>query len=46
MIWKTCQVRYHPRHVWRVLRSLGWSRQRPTRRAQRRWGPPADHPWR
>lgn len=36
VIWKTCRVRYHPRHVWRVLRSLGWSRQRPARRARER----------
>jgi transposase len=36
VIWKTCHVRYHPRHVWRVLRSLGWSRQRPARRARER----------
>jgi transposase len=36
VIWKTCHVRYHPRHVWRVLRGLGWSRQRPARRAQER----------
>ena len=36
VIWKTCQVRYHPGHVWRVLRQLGWSRQRPARRAQER----------
>src|SRR6266511_4823841 len=27
-------VRYHPGHVWRLLRDkLGWSRQRPARRA-------------
>ena len=36
VIWKTCHVRYHPRHVWRVLRGLGWSRQRPARRARER----------
>ncbi len=36
VIWKICQVRYHPRHVWRVLRGLGWSRQRPARRARER----------
>ncbi|MDQ3973090.1 MAG: winged helix-turn-helix domain-containing protein [Actinomycetota bacterium] len=29
-------VRYHPGHVWRVLRQLGWSRQRPARRAVER----------
>lgn len=26
-------VRYHPAHVWKVLRSLGWSCQVPERRA-------------
>ncbi len=29
-------VRYHKGHVWRVLRSLGWSLQRPTTRARER----------
>lgn len=30
-------VRYHPGHVWRILRhKLGWSRQRPARRALER----------
>jgi transposase len=30
-------VSYHPRHVWRVLRQqLGWSWQRPARRAVER----------
>jgi len=39
-------VRYHPSHVWRVLRALGWSCQKPERRARerdedaiRRWRP-------
>lgn len=36
VIWKTCHVRYHPRHVWRILRSLGWSRQRPSKKAKER----------
>ncbi len=36
IIEKVCHVRYHPRHVWRVLRALGWSRQRPARRARER----------
>lgn len=26
-------VRYHEGHVWRVLRGLGWTRQKPARRA-------------
>ena len=29
-------VKYHPGHVWRVLRHMGWSRQRPARRAMER----------
>jgi transposase len=29
-------VRYHPGHGWRLLRRLGWSAQRPTRRAAER----------
>ena len=29
-------VKYHPGHVWRVLRQMGWSRQRPARRAVER----------
>jgi len=37
-IWKICRVRYHPHHVWQVLRSLGWTRQRPARRARERAG--------
>jgi len=38
------EVRYHPDHVWRLLQSLGWSCQKPERRARecdeeaiRRW---------
>jgi transposase len=29
-------VVYHPGHVWRVLKKLGWSRQKPTTRARER----------
>lgn len=29
-------VQYHPGHVWRVLRRLGWSPQRPVGRARER----------
>ncbi len=29
-------ARYHPGHVWRVLRRMGWSLQRPARRARER----------
>jgi len=28
--------RYHPGHVWRILRQMGWSVQRPARRAVER----------
>jgi transposase len=28
--------KFHPGHVWRMLRSLGWSCQRPTGRATQR----------
>jgi len=33
VIEKVTGVKYHPGHVWRVLRQMGWSRQRPARRA-------------
>ena len=29
-------VRYHPSHVWRILRCMGWSCQKPERRARER----------
>jgi transposase len=29
-------VRYHPGHVWRILRSMEWSPQKPERRARER----------
>jgi len=32
----TTGVKYHPGHVWKVLRSMGWSRQRPARKAMER----------
>jgi len=31
-----CGVRYHEAHVWRILRKLGWSCQRPSGRALER----------
>jgi transposase len=31
-----CGVRYHEAHVWRILRQLGWSCQRPSRGALER----------
>ncbi len=30
------QVTYHPGHVWKILRALGWSCQKPDRRATQR----------
>ena len=32
----TTGVSYHPGHVWKILRQVGWSRQRPARRAVER----------
>lgn len=37
-------VRYHPGHVWRVMRALGWSAQKPQRRARER-NEAAIHNW-
>jgi transposase len=37
VIWRTTGVRHHPAHVWKLLRhQLGWSLQRPDRRATER----------
>ena len=36
LIEQECGVKYHPGHVWRILRNLGWSVQRPTGRALER----------
>lgn len=36
LIERQCGVRYHPAHVWRLLTQLGWSCQRPARRALER----------
>jgi transposase len=36
VIWRLAGVRYHPGHVWRILRGLGWSVQRPVRVAAER----------
>ena len=36
LIEDTCGVQYHPGHVWRLLKQLGWSCQRPTGRALER----------
>ncbi len=36
LIEEQCGVRYHEAHVWRILRQLGWSCQRPSGRALER----------
>jgi transposase len=36
VIEKVTGVHYHPGHVWRLLRQMGWSRQRPARKAMER----------
>jgi len=39
LIERECGVQYNPGHVWRILRQLGWSVQRPTGRALERKEP-------
>jgi len=36
LIERACGVRYHAGHVWKILRDLGWSCQRPAARALER----------
>jgi transposase len=36
LIEQECGVKYHSAHVWKILRQLGWSCQRPTGRALER----------
>lgn len=36
VIEKTTGVHYHPGHVWRLLRQMGWSLQKPATRAKER----------
>jgi len=36
VIWKICGVRHSQPQVWRILGQMGWSRQRPARRAKER----------
>ncbi len=36
VIKRATRVEYHPGHVWRVLRAMGWSLQRPARKARER----------
>lgn len=33
---RECGVRYHPRYVWYILTGMGWSAQKPERRARER----------
>ena len=44
VIHKTTGVHYHPGHVWKVLKSMGWSRQRPMKRAKEQ-DPQATERW-
>ena len=36
VIQKEVHVSYHPGHTWKILRSLGWTNQKPVRRARER----------
>jgi transposase len=36
LIKKTTNVAYHPGHVWKILRDLGWTSQKPETRARER----------
>jgi transposase len=36
VIARTFGIRYHPAHVWKILRGEGWSCQKPERRARER----------
>jgi len=36
LISSVTKVEYHPGHVWRILRKMGWSLQQPTLRAKER----------
>ena len=36
LIQRSFRVHYHPGHVWKILRALGWSCQKPERRATQR----------
>jgi transposase len=36
IIARTFGVRYHPAHVWKILRGEGWSCQKPERQARER----------
>jgi len=43
LIEEQCGVRYHEAHLWRILRQLGWSCQRPSGRALERDEPAILH---
>lgn len=36
VIQKEFGIQYHPGHVWKILRGMGWSAQKPERRARER----------
>jgi len=36
VIYREFGVKYHPCHVWKILKSMGWSCQKPQRRARER----------
>jgi transposase len=36
VIEKEFQVKYHPGHVWKVMKAMGWTAQKPERRARER----------
>jgi transposase len=36
VIERECGVKYHPGHVWYILRGMGWTCQKPERRARER----------
>ena len=36
VIANTFHVKYHPAHVWKILRGFGWTPQRPEQRARER----------
>ncbi len=44
LIERVCGIRYHPGHVWKILRQIGWSCQQPAGRALER-NEPAIRRW-
>src|ERR1700687_3797829 len=45
LIDRKCGIRYHPGHVWKILRQMGWSYERPAGRTLKR-SEPAIRRWR